>query len=498
MRTVYWILLFLYIGLLFLYSQSSPEVTPIEPWPLLSAPATESARLPASCRTSADCPAHHACLQNACVPKLLRGGTCDAKTGEWSVHVYRGVPFAVCTCKRPDVYNQKYFGGNCDVRVACGLHGQFNPDDETCTCDPGYRPGPNYTCERAPVLERVALDPCGPGEIEVEAIRPEDGFHPDYVAKLKGVVKCVRRPCTFDALSQRPLQHGRFEPNWGCLCDPRYGLFAVTLEGKDKKYLRTPGPDACASIYKKREPWTEVELTTFYYLDQRPPLSFIKFHFAPSRFLPPLKVHPHLALPVFDTHDHFLQSPFPTVAKEEGLIVGQTWPYTYMQHVLENKKLAVRTRECRLNPWLFNSETCDEKIIEYPYRRIPCNLIKRTRPAYGGDTDHVKAYREMYRYPICVLTADDPGNDPNSNSIFLGKTILNPYLLTYQEAPHLFRTNEMNMTFRFREKRWSVDFGDGYRVDDYRRMDTNAPTLVPSAKGWTEQNPLVHIFMGEV
>lgn len=442
MVIVYWILLTLYILLIFVYVSSKRDVRDIQPWPLLK---EIDKPIPTTCQRNEDCPMDYICMSNQCIPKLLREGTCNF--GDWISYVYKGGTFAICICRQPHIFGQKFLGGECDVLIACSGHGTFKND--ACQCDNGYFPGPNYTCLRKSVIDQMTT--CAEDEIEVPT--ESDGFHPDYLQKLRlDNVRCVKRPCTFDAETQLPLKHGRYVENWGCLCDPRYGLYGVNLQGGHVPYLRGKGFDACANIYKGLDNIyiTNVKMYTYYYLLNRPPISFIIFPY-----------------------------------QGKHVVVGQNWPANYFQYVLENETLTVRARFCTTG--IFNIITeCIERFYEYPYKIMDCSQVSHSRQydvmtkvinhetlkdyrVHGFFTQHQRVYASLYRFLVCRITP----TVKQANEMFMWRVVLQPNLLTVKDSPNLVRFNGLQMYYG--KRRWVVDEIDEYRVHEYRSMKTNAP-----------------------
>lgn len=364
MLLAFWLLLFLYIGLTLLYMVTKTKQIQITPWPILSTAPTDN-QIKTSCKKHSDCPSTHVCLGNQCIPKLLRVSTCNAATGEWISYIFQGATFAICVCLKPHLLNQKYFGGNCDVNIGCGVHGQYLENKNVCQCDPGYK-AVGLTCQKLPAMDYLNLNPCGKDEIQVSKIKSLDGFHDDYIQSLSSV-KCVKRPCSFDALSGRPLKRGKFVDGWGCVCDPRYGLFGVVLDAKDKKYLKTPGFDACASIFNEdpQDP-IEVKLVTYFYLNNREPVSIIYF------------------MNLNEEEDDLIT---PLKGTKNVMIRQQLWPYDYAQYFFnENSTFRARTRYLSYF-FLFNIETAYEWYYVNNFSPSPCHEI----PDFWLDRLNVRA-----------------------------------------------------------------------------------------------------------
>ncbi|GFQ76153.1 uncharacterized protein TNCT_244211 [Trichonephila clavata] len=119
----FWILLLLYSFLLLLYAWQYPSPS-IQKWPLLATDDTSTPTV--RCQDTNDCNAHHICLNQTCLPQLLRGEECDPLTGEWTLVSIQGKSLVACICKYPDFIHQKHYGGNCDVDVDVSPYGHYN------------------------------------------------------------------------------------------------------------------------------------------------------------------------------------------------------------------------------------------------------------------------------------------------------------------------------------------------------------------------------------
>lgn len=445
MLLAFWVLLFLYVGLTLLYAVSKTETTKISPWPILTI-TPEPNSIKSECQTNKDCPSSHVCLGNQCIPKFLRYGRCNHATGYWISYVYQGATFAICVCSNPHLVSQKYFGGNCDVNVGCGVHGQYNLNKNICECDPGYR-AVDFNCKKLPAIDYMNSNPCGPDEINVSQINASHEFHTDYVKSLSKF-KCVKRPCSFDALNGRPLKRAKYEDGWGCVCDPKYGLFGIVLEGKDKKYLNSPGYDACASIFSQ-DPQDEIDVKwiTYFYLGNREPFSLVFFD---------------------KLNEEDLITPFK--GSSQLMISQKNWRYDYAQHFFKtNPTFRARTRKVN-SQGLLNIETVFEWLYVNNFAPANCNKIPdlwqyRFNP-------RVDVYDILYKSPVCRMTPDDP-----KYSMFWDRIIVNPLQLTYKEYTHLHRFNAFVLHYdsSVGVKRWTLDLDYEYEIDRYLTMETNAP-----------------------
>lgn len=447
----FWILLALYLMLILVYAFTvfqPATTTRVQPWSFITGVAADlHQKRVLSCPLGNECPEDYVCLDKTCIPKLQRGGICDKTWGNWISYPFLGYVYAICDCKRDDIYLQKYFGSNCDVLVACSGHGTFN--GQFCQCSEGYVHGsPNrLTCVKAPVVKRDYI----PGQVRLNDDLKKS-FHPSYLEK--NTSKFVTKPCKFDALTGKPLRNGFFR-NGRCVCDPRYGLFGVHLKGTtDKTYLNTQHPDAydaCASIYQdESHPNIHVKLITYYYLgDSSPPVSFIKF----SHLTDLDKIQPELLKAV----------------KEDSLIIGQNWKQSYMHHVFEEGAYTARIRYC--STILFVKQ-CYEHVYEDNYKSIPCHEL--ADHIKSTSDEHTLAYELMYRFPVCFLPKEVVRRR-GVDDMFADSYVMQPNLLAYPDYKELFRTNGLALTFK--SGRWIVNYEEGYNLETYKNIKTNAPVV---------------------
>lgn len=444
-------LFFLYLGLTLLYAWTQPTPTAIPPWPLLPVPKALS-QSAIHCQVDADCAAHHVCLTQTCVPKLLRGGQCNPQTGQWISFQVKKVSFAICQCLKPDLFTQNFFGGDCTVNVGCGVHGHYNPQLKKCECDPGYKdmslPGGRLTCQKVPVFQQSWV--CGPDELEKTQLHTH-GFHVDYETQRVPPAPCVKRPCSFDALSGRPLKHGKWDPQWGCVCDPTYGLFGVVLEGHNKKYLKNrEGFDACASILVQDPPGPiNVKLITYFYLGFRDPVSLIRFEKVPEKDLIPL------------------------LRGQKGpvMITQSQWRYDYAQYYFKNHPtFRARTRSVtRLS--IFGNTRLNEWDYRDAFQPLACTDVANI--LYPPHTPEL-VYRVLYENPVCFV------NDTTAPTLFKDRVIVNPYHFTFDDSnyEHLQRFNAFVFEYDADFQRWTLDLNYPYEIRRYRLNDTNVPTYI--------------------
>lgn len=173
----YYVLLLLYAFLLLFHAWHYQQPT-IPRWPLLI-PETQHLTT-TTCLQTSDCDAHHVCLNQVCVPKLLRGETCYPETGAWILSTHLGRTFAICNCNDHDLVTQKYFGGNCDEYVACQPHGLYDIYFRTCDCPPGYV-SYDYKCKRMTAVEAINHYDCEKDEVLLSETREEYGFTTPYL-----------------------------------------------------------------------------------------------------------------------------------------------------------------------------------------------------------------------------------------------------------------------------------------------------------------------------
>lgn len=364
MLFLFYIILFLYVALTLLYAVTKPDPTSIPAWPLLTVP--KDASLDLNCLKNDDCPPFHVCLGGKCVPKLQQTDDCDPDTGQWISYVYGGVDFAICTCHKPDLVTQRLFGGNCDVQVGCGVHGTYLAAAGKCQCDYGYQ-DVGLTFQKRPMSSFLQNGPCEADEVDATFL----GFHPDY----KPPTKCLKRPCSFDALTGKPLKHSEFDPTWGCVCDPRYGLFGVLLEGDGKKYLNTEGYDACALVLDQEPNHPQnVELVTYFYLGKREPLSIIVFRGLQR-----------------------LATPF---TGRDFMIAQKLWRYDYAQYFFKTtRRLRARQR--------YTTTVPSFDYIDYPvefhysddYQPPACHTVPHVWKKYKNSK--IDIYKLLYWNPVC-------------------------------------------------------------------------------------------------
>lgn len=460
MLIVYYVLLCMYVSLCVLYILAEEAPRTLPSWPIVTN-VLETTTVPSGtvqCQGDDECPSSSVCLGGTCVRKLLRGGQCNPETGRWISYHLKQTLFAICACLDSTLYGQKIFGGDCTVSVACGVHGQYDKNTKTCQCDPGYK-AVDLKCQKLPAMEYKNASPCAPDEFEVATTNLErEGFHAEYVAKhLQGTARCVKRPCQFDALSGRPLKHGRYVADWGCVCDPRYGLFGVTLLGQQKRYLKSEGFDACASIFQK-EPAKpiNVQVMTYFYLGDKEPISILLFeNLKEGQLIPLLK------------------------GRMGRFMIRQSkWRYDYAQNFFnENRKFRARTRSVMERHLVTRSSKVVETLRrEYDYKNefemIYCDFLYFQIVEKFSPLSLRLAYKVLYASPVCRIA----WNDAHAHPMFRDRVVVNPQQLTLTEHENLSHFNAFVLRYDATQfKRWTLDLDYAYEIDRFRSFRTNAP-----------------------
>lgn len=451
MIIAYRALAFLYVLLLCAYYLLQRSEQTVRPWPFLSK------RIPnygfvdtftsQPCKADDQCPAKHVCLNGTCVRKLPRGEHCYKPYGQWGAYTLNSKTFAMCTCKEPDIMDQRHAGGNCTLPVACGGHGTLDAFTETCSCEYGFEPGDRYTCNRVPA---VKLE-CGDDEMSAKYLFY--GFHADYDRKLLDLgAKCYKEPCTFDVLTGKPLRNNRYAGGFGCVCDPLSGSVGVRVQGN---YLRSEGPNACMNIMKHPEKRAvDVDLYQYFYVGDREPITFIAFK----------GLQRDDVVPVFSD-----------AVRNGTLMVGESWPYNYFQyHLQTGREKQVRYRQCPIAKFIFVEflAGCSEHLVDKKYPTVRCSdLEERYAKLTGDSTWRHHVYFRLYRYPFCYV-------DSNHDSVFKGTFVLNPqHVLLEHDFDGLKRSNGLKGTFLAGSRTLFVDLADGFRAEYY--LSNNEQTNVP-------------------
>ncbi|GBO23261.1 hypothetical protein AVEN_250089-1 [Araneus ventricosus] len=419
--------LIVFIGLIFFYWWNRP-VRHLRPWHPIPQRPPVLEKTSFLCQTSRDCSVYQVCFQGKCIDKMIRGGQCDERTGQW-ILIDQG-RFVTCVCKHPHLVTQKFSGANCDVDVACGPHGHLeNFDTFRCLCDFGYK-DVNGQCVEALPDEMVHDGPCEADEIEHPLA--DHGFHSNYIDAV-GTKKCVKRPCSFDVLTGRPLQNTVYVQHYGCVCDPSRGQFGVRIEN----YLTAPGHTACASIFKDPVPQnTTVRLYAMFWKFDRPPVSFIQFD---------------------DLDPNALVSPFDERVGKTGLQIGQKWPYDYMQYVFKKLDYTVHTRSCSAGVFTYDCNENETRERQMSHCRDISKSVDLELYPY------VNAYALLYKFPVCYMTKEDE----RVPEIYRDTFVSNPLHMTFKNFPKLFRSNLLIMSIK--NGTWHVSHADSPNLHLYRK-----------------------------
>lgn len=408
-----------------------------------------------SCESDENCGTESlVCFNKKCIPKLRGSGECNSQTGNWTLVQKEDRAYVTCVCKFPHLITQQYEGGNCDMDIACGIHGHLEADLKTCRCDYGYAPA--YTEIFGPSCRKMTpyeqnRQMSGPYR-EDETDASSGIFGDNYIGTNR-----LKRPCSFDALSGRPLKFTRFEPDVGCLCDPRYGNFGVTIDHPD--YLKNiPGYNACASLLRREpdHPLSNVKLYVYFYMFDKTPAAFIQFS----------DLDPNVLAPEFKSNSTWQ--------------IEEIWPYDYMQYVLRNEKFSARTRSCNYWSGLFNIFYCNEHEYVKTYKLIPCKHIPQLIQEYAYFHQHT--YNMLYVKPACVFDE----NDTEVHPIYRGRVVMNPFHMNWEHNPILWRTNGLEMTLKS-DGTWHLDLAPSFRIDEFLG-GSDTIEVIPKLKHRISQN----------
>lgn len=440
----YSLLLVLYVFLTGFYWWSAGREDPI-PGPLwnrlVAAPTTTPVR--DDCHDDSDCPSDHLCMRGECIPKALRGGSCNPATGDWVVEMDRkGRRTVTCVCRQPHLVTQKLKGGNCNVDVACAPHGRIADwaTMDSCDCEEGYESVPGkLECRRLTAVEQESRRfPCESDEDELR-----NAVHYDYDKYLlhHRDKRCLKRPCGFDVLTGRSFPDGAAYHEGGCRCDPTLGRFGVVL---DSDFSTLKHYNGCASILA-REPERplDVEIHAYFYLqdDEKPVVSFLVFK----------NLDPDLVNPVFRE------------AVEEGtLVLEQDWPHDTMQYVLETQPFVVHSRRCESS--LF-SLTCDEWLMKENAMRQCERISWSLTPAA---TERANAYVLLYEYPVCRMGG-------GGGTAYRGRFVVNPFHALYTDYPELLRSDGLVMKMEM--GKWLIDFAPARDIEYLMKNSTRVPQV---------------------
>lgn len=412
-----------------------------------------------ACQSNAECHDRtELCYRGECHPR--RGDECDPTTGEWTLTERNGQKWVVCTCRYPDLVGQNYPGGNCDVDRVCEPIGHLNKTTTPweCECPTDYVSTRNPLdgkpfCAKMTVAERDFKDPCRDDELDL--FNPVDARYlkSSYTARFPNI-RCVKTPCTFDALTNKALTHVLYIRNLGCVCDPRRGNVGVHIENHPD-YIDALGYNACVNIFERGEPshdWSDVTLYTYYYLFDKKPMSFISF----SNLTPDAVARPF--------RDAMLN--------DKSLQIEEFWPYDYTQHILNNRdryvvRIPIPTSCDYPHVRVFqNPDNCREK-YNADYQLEKCkDLFEKFRN---------KLMTVFFHYPICRV---EPG-DLESTDVYDRKIVSNPLHITSNDLiPEHLKQNLSNgiQLKPYDSRRWSVEFAPTH--SDY--LETAEETVIPN------------------
>lgn len=413
-----------------------------------------------SCLSDAEChDRNELCYRGACHPRLRRGDECDPATGEWTLTELNGQKWVACVCRYPDLVGQSHPGGNCDVDRVCGPIGHLKKTSThwECECPADYVSTRNPLdgkphCAKMTVAEREFKGPCRDDELDL--LNPVDARYlkSSYTARFPNI-RCVKTPCSFDALTNKPLDHVLYIRNLGCVCNPRRGNVGVHIENHPD-YIDVLGYNACVNIFERGEPshdWSDVTLYTYYYLYDKKPMSFITFS-----NLPPDAV----------------AEPFrEALLASKSLQIEENWPYDYTQHVLRNQdQYVVRVpipSYCGIpHVSIHNPDKCRENYnVDFEIEKCK-DIFQRFRKNPNA---------VFFQYPVCRV---EPG-DLKSTDVYDRKVISNPLHITSNDLISQRLKDSLSNGIQLKpydSNRWSVDFAPTH--SDYMR--TAEETLIPN------------------
>lgn len=440
----YWILFALYCLLIAYHVWYTPR-SPIAKWPILQKPADPPVSM--TCRDTTDCPSHHVCMGDTCLPQLLRGEECNPETGTWTRVAHRGHSFAACICSSPQLVTQKYFGGNCDEEVACKPYGYWDGSAQHCVCPEGFvarHDGPVPECRKLTALERMKHLPCESDEDAVANVHPSHGLTHSYVQFHAGK-KCFKRPCKFDAMSGKPLKEARYEEGIGCVCDPTLGQFGVRIDAL-KDYVRGEGYNGCVSLFETPlEHPIPVDVVTYFYLVDRSPVTFLQYYNLPS---------------------NTLIEPLRTLNRFESLQIGQEFPYDYMQFFFRNKiPFRAKIYNYVFSGWFKAIQRLSSTWADN--RMGWCRFI--TRDLKASETPHQWIMQLLYQYPVCYVAKNDP------TTRYQGTFVANPFHMTLSLGPEEPRSNGLKLSYR--DGKWSLEQAPEYQIKLHAAVGDDIPDL---------------------
>lgn len=426
-----------------------------------------------TCYSNTDChDSNEICYRGVCRPRLVRGGECDPATGDWTLTERNGRTRVACTCRYPDFFDQNIPGGNCNVDRVCGPIGRLKKrtaasldgtSDLTWECEcpddtvskRNFLDGKPY-CAKMTVADRKVEGPCRDDELDV--LNPVDAQYlkSSYTNRFPNI-RCFKTPCTFDALTNKPLNHVQYIRNYGCICNPRRGNVGVHIENHPD-YVNVLGYNACVNIFENGEPphdWPDVTLYTYFYLFDKKPVSFTVFS---------------------NLRSEAVAQPFREALSgndpNKALQIEEVWPYDYVQDILRNDGRFVTrlpiTYACN-NPegGLYqNPNKCQENYNSH-YR------IKNCKEVFNKFIHNPMV--AFFNYPICRV---EPG-DVENTKVYDHKIISNPLHVTSPDLIPVSQLTKLSNGIQlkpFDSERWSVDFAP--TNSDYLEIGTN--TIVPN------------------
>ena len=414
-----------------------------------------------ACTVNKDCNNNERCFNKKCYPTYRGTTVCNPFTGSWVLVDVNGTQYLKCTCRHPNIVSQKFDGANCDLDIACAPNGFINYGisrnilQAECLCMKGFKSvrQPQIGCE-ALLPSEIEKSLCDSDEIPIS--QATSVFHADYLNSLPAAKKCLKNPCSFNVLNGKPLQNTKFDPRYGCICNPAYGNFGIKFNNMNN-YLITNGYNACGNIFQN-EPniETRVKLFTYFYINGEAPKSFIQFTNLRA--------------------DHLVNE-LQNFVKDTKLQIDEIWPYNFTQYLFENEQFTVHTRECFL--YSFLEIECYERLMR-DNQMIDCDKIIDQVP--NVSQRHLQSYTLLYKYPVCKYTFSD------FNNLYKNRYILNPHLLSFKEYRRLMRSNGIEI-FHVPDRKWIVNFAPS-EFDKYENTSVypNLKNLKPLGRGTYQKN----------
>ena len=409
-----------------------------------------------SCRSDSDCGDRNVCFGGRCLRKI--GSECDR--GEWVIAQYDdGETVVACACKHTDLTAQSVPGGNCDVDRVCAPLGSLvwaKDGTADCSCPEGYVSRRNLLdgkpyCARTTVSEKQFEQRCKDDEIDLLNPLQAKYLDPAYVARFPNI-RCVKAPCRFDALTNRPLKYTMFVKDFGCVCDPRRGNIGVWIDDLPN-YVNGAGYNACVNIFEKGEPQeniSDVTLYTYYYVLDKRPIAFVQFS--------------NLRLEI-------LSPPFRSILKDGMLQIEEMWPFDYSQYVLMTSGYVVWIRGDSACKTYFSLTNIKNRCKEFVADNRELKKCKDLARDYRLNPSNF-----IFNHPVCIV---EPG-DMQSTKFYDKKIVSNPLHITAKYSitsdtlkRHLSNGIELKM---YDAHRWLLDFAP--TTSDY--LDGTYSELVPN------------------